>query len=185
MLQAENALGVAKAVEVLISEDEIQQKVAALGRQIESDYQGRPLTIVAILTGSLILLADLIRQIRIPLRVALIQSSSYPGASTTAGTLVLNESFAPDVAGRDVLLLDDILDTGRTLSALVARMQDRGAQSVKTAVLLRKIGRQEIALEPDYCCFTIPDRFVVGYGLDFNDDYRHLPFVGVLPEEPT
>src|SRR5690625_4314266 len=115
MLQSETSSGAAKAVEVLISEAEIQRRVAALGRQIESDYQGRPLTIVAILTGSLILLADLIRQIRIPLRVALIQSSSYPGTSTTAGTLLLNESFAPDVADRDVLLLDDILDTGRTL----------------------------------------------------------------------
>ena len=100
---------------------------------------------------------------------------------------MINESFAPDVAGRDVLLLDDILDTGHTLSALVRHLADRGARSVRTAVLLRKIGRQEVPLEPDYCGFTIPDAFVVGYGLDFNDDYRHLPYVGVLKEgdEPT
>ena len=166
-------------VETLISEPQIQERVRELGRQIEADYQGKPLTIVAVLTGSLILLADLIRQIQLPLRVALLQASSYKGATTTAATLVINESFAPDVAGRDVLLLDDILDTGHTLAALVRHMADRGARSVRTAVLLRKIGRQEVPLEPDYCGFTIPDAFVVGYGLDYNDDYRHLPYVAV------
>jgi hypoxanthine phosphoribosyltransferase len=170
-------------VEILIPEPEIHARVAAMGKQIEADYQGKPLTIVAILTGSLILLADLIRGIQIPLRVALLQASSYKGATTTAGALIINESFAPDVAGRDVLLLDDILDTGHTLGTLVQRMSERGAASVRTAVLLRKLGRQEVALEPDYCGFTIPDKFVVGYGLDFNDDHRHLPYVGVLVQE--
>jgi hypoxanthine phosphoribosyltransferase len=168
-------------LDVLISEPEIQARVRELGRRIEADYHGKPLTIVAILTGSLILLADLIRQIGLPLRVALLQASSYKGATTTSGTLVINEAFAPDVVGRDVLLLDDILDTGRTLSVLVERMRERGAASVRTAVLLRKLGRQEVAIEPDYCGFTIPDRFVVGYGLDYDDDYRHLPHVAVLP----
>jgi hypoxanthine phosphoribosyltransferase len=151
-----------------------------MGRRIGTDYDGKPLTIVAILTGSLVLLADVIRQIKIPLRVALIQASSYKGATTTGGTLLINEAFTPDVAGRDVLLLDDILDTGHTLNALVERMKQRGAASVKTAVLLRKIGRQVVPLEPDYFGFEIPDEFVVGYGLDYDDDYRHLPFVGVL-----
>jgi hypoxanthine phosphoribosyltransferase len=110
----------------------------------------------------------------------LVQASSYRGATTTATTLVINEAFAPDVTGRDVLLLDDILDTGHTLAALVQHIEDRGAASVRTAVLLRKIGRQVIPLEPNYCGFVIPDAFVVGYGLDYNDDYRHLPYVGVL-----
>ncbi len=168
-------------MEILISEEQIQARVRDLGKRIEADYQDRPLTIVAILTGSLILLADLIRQIGLPLRVALLQASSYKGATTTSSTLILNEAFAPDVAGRDVLLLDDILDTGKTLKTLVARMEDRGARSVRTAVLLRKIGRQEVPIEPDYCGFTIPDVFVVGYGLDYDDDYRHLPHVAVLP----
>jgi hypoxanthine phosphoribosyltransferase len=172
----------AVTVDILLNEDQIQQRVRELGRQIEADYHGRPLTIVAVLTGSLILLADLIREIHLPLRVALLQASSYKGATTTGGALILNEAFAPDVAGRDVLLLDDILDTGHTLGTLVLRMRDRGALSVRTAVLLRKIGRQEVKLEPDYCGFTIPDRFVVGYGLDFDDDYRHLPHVAVLDE---
>jgi hypoxanthine phosphoribosyltransferase len=167
-------------VETLISEAQIQERVHELGRQLEADYRGRPLTIVAVLTGSLIMLADLVRRIGIPHRIALVQASSYRGATTTATTLVINESLAPDVAGRDVLLLDDILDTGHTLSALYQHLQDRGARSVRTAVLLRKIGRQEVPMEPDYCGFTIPNVFVVGYGLDFNDDYRHLPYVGVV-----
>ena len=115
------------AVELLISESEIRDRLAAMGRQIEDDYRDKPLTIVAVLTGSLIALADLVRQIRIPLRIALVQASSYRGATTTATTLVINETFAPDVAGRDVLLLDDILDTGQTLSALVQHLPDRGA----------------------------------------------------------
>ena len=169
-------------MEILLSEARIQSRVAELGRQIEIDYQGKPLTIVAVLTGSLILLADLIRRIHLPLRIALLQASSYKGATTSAGALIINESFAPDVAGRDVLLLDDILDTGHTLATLVRRMTERGALSVRTAVLLRKIGRLEVRLEPDYCGFAIPDRFVVGYGLDYDDDYRHLPHVAVLDD---
>jgi hypoxanthine phosphoribosyltransferase len=170
-------------IESLISEAEIQERVGVLGQQIETDYRGRPLTIVAVLTGSLVMLADLVRRIEIPHRIALVQASSYRGATTTATTLVINESFAPDVAGRDVLLLDDILDTGQTLFALIRHLEDRGARSVRTAVLLRKLGRQEVALNPDYCGFSIPNLFVVGYGLDYNDDYRHLPYVGVLKNE--
>ena len=167
-------------MDVLISAAQIQDRVHQLGRQIEADYQGKSLTIVAILTGSLILLADLIRQIQLPLRVALLQASSYKGATTRAGLLVINEAFLPDVAGRDVLLLDDILDTGHTLASQVRGMTERGARSVRTIVLLRKSGRQQVHLEPDYCGFAIPDAFVVGYGLDFNDDFRHLPYVAVL-----
>jgi hypoxanthine phosphoribosyltransferase len=168
------------AVELLISESQIQDRLREMGHEIEGDYRNKPLTIVAVLTGSLIALADLVRQIRIPLRIALVQASSYRGATTTATTLVINEAFAPDVNGRDVLLLDDILDTGNTLAALVQHITDRGAASVRTAVLLRKVGRQVVPLEPNYCGFAIPDAFVVGYGLDYNDDYRHLPYVGVL-----
>lgn len=170
------------AVEPLISESQIRDRLAELGRQIEEDYRSRPLTIVAVLTGSLIALADLVRQIHIPHRIALVQASSYRGATTTSTTLVINDAFAPDVAGRDVLLLDDILDTGQTLANLVRHIQDRGAASVRTAVLLRKVGRQVVPIEPDYCGFVIPDVFVIGYGLDFDDDYRHLPYVGVLQQ---
>jgi len=169
-------------VDVLITEAQIQERVSELAQRIGADYQGKPLTIVAVLTGSLILLADLIRRIELPLRVALLQASSYKGATTTASALTINEAFLPDVEGRDVLLLDDILDTGHTLATLVDRIRNQGASSVRTAVLLRKLGRQQVPLEPDYCGFIIPNAFVVGYGLDYNDDYRHLPFVGIMDE---
>jgi hypoxanthine phosphoribosyltransferase len=95
---------------------------------------------------------------------------------------VIND-LLPDIRGRNLLLLDDILDTGRTLSQLVHHLKNRGAGQIRTGVLLRKIGRQEVPFEPEYCGFTIPDRFVVGYGLDFDDDYRHLPYIGVLPDD--
>lgn len=172
----------AAKVQPLLSEEVILRRVEELAQFIEADFRDRPFTIVAVLTGSLILLADLIRRISIPHRVALVQASSYRGAVTSATTLVISESFAPDVAGRDVLLLDDILDTGQTLAALKQHLLDRGATCVKVAVLLRKIGRQVIPLEPEYCGFEIPNAFVVGYGLDYNDDYRHLPYVGILEE---
>jgi hypoxanthine phosphoribosyltransferase len=171
-------------VQILIDEEKIRQRVEALGNQIAVDYHDRPLTVVGILTGSLVLLADVIRQIRIPLRVGLVQTSSYKGATTVSGELKVNEAFAPDVAGRDVLLIDDILDTGKTLSAVVDQVRILGARSVRTAVLLRKVGRQEVEFEPDYVGFSIPDAFVIGYGLDYDDDYRHLPYIAVLDGPP-
>ena len=168
-------------MQILLSESEIQARVKELGRQIEADYRDKPLTIVAVLTGSLIAARRPGPPDPHPAsRIALVQASSYRARPRPPTALVINEAFAPDVAGRDVLLLDDILDTGQTLAALVRHIADRGAASVRTAVLLRKIGRQDVPIEPDYCGFAIPDVFVVGYGLDFDDDYRHLPYVGVL-----
>lgn len=167
---------------VLISESEIQERVRALGERISRDYQGKLLTVVAVLTGSLIFLADLIRRIRVPHRIALMQASSYRGGATSPEALVVNPTLEPDVAGRDVLLVDDILDTGRTLSALARHLQGRGARSVRTAVLLHKQGRQEVSIEPDYSGFEIPNAFVVGYGLDHDDDFRHLPYIGIVRE---
>jgi hypoxanthine phosphoribosyltransferase len=168
-------------MEILIPAERIRQRVAELGRQIAADYRDRPVTIIGVLTGSLIFLADLIRQLDLPLRVGLIQASSYRGIATAPGELRVGPELTPDVRGRHVLLLDDILDTGRTLGHLVRHMQGLGVASLKVAVLLRKQGRLQVALEPDYCGFDIPDAFVVGYGLDFNDEYRHLPYIAVLP----
>nr|WP_303652883.1 hypoxanthine phosphoribosyltransferase [Paludisphaera mucosa] len=166
----------------MIPEAALHDRVRELGGEVARDYAGKPLTIVAILTGSLMVLADLVRAVDVPHRIGLLHASSYRGASTTSSTLIINENLAPDVVDRDVLLLDDILDTGQTLAALVDHIAARGAKSVKTAVLLRKVGRQTVPIEPDYCGFTIPDAFVVGYGLDYDDDYRHLPYVGVLQD---
>jgi hypoxanthine phosphoribosyltransferase len=170
------------AMQILIPAERIQQRVAELARQIADDYHGRPVTIVGVLTGSLIFLADLIRHLDLSLRVGLIQASSYRGAVTSPGELHVQPELTPDVNGRHVLLLDDILDTGQTLGHLVRHLHGLGAASVRVAVLLRKQGRQQVPLEPDYCGFDIPDAFVVGYGLDFNDEYRHLPYIAVLPD---
>jgi hypoxanthine phosphoribosyltransferase len=167
---------------VLISADRIQDRVDELARQINADYAGRKLTIVGVLTGSLLFLADLMRRLTVPLRIALIQASSYRGAVTRPGSLHVQSDLLPDLRGRHILILDDILDTGHTLDYLVKHLKALEPASLKVAVLLKKKGRQEIALEPDYCGFEIPDAFVIGYGLDYNDEFRNLPYIGVLKQ---
>ena len=168
-------------MDVLLSAEQIQKRVGEMARQIGDDYGGQPITIVGVLTGSLIFLADLVRRLDLPLRIGLIQASSYRGSATAPGALRLGPDLIPDVRGRHVLLLDDILDTGQTLTHLVGHLRELRPLSVKVAVLLRKRGRQKVALEPDYHGFDIPDAFVVGYGLDHNDEYRNLPHIAVLP----
>lgn len=168
---------------VLISESEIRNRVKELGARLSQDYAGRPLTVLGVLTGSIVLLADLIRAMSVPLRVALISASSYGGTRTTPGQLSVNSSLVPDLKGRDVVILDDIFDTGKTMVGLVEAVQGFDARSVKSAVLLWKTDRTVVELEPDYFCFKIPDEFVVGYGLDYNDEFRHLPYIGI-PDEP-
>ena len=170
------------AMQVLISAERIRNRVAELAHQIKAEYRNEPVTIVGVLTGCLMFLADLVRHLDLHLRIGFIQANSYRGAVTVPGELRVDTALQPDVRGRHVLLLDDILDTGHTLATLASRIAERGTRSVRTAVLLRKIGRQEVPIEPDYCGFTIPDAFVVGYGLDYNDDYRHLPYIAVLGE---
>jgi hypoxanthine phosphoribosyltransferase len=169
-------------MDILISAERIRERVSELARQIQADYRDQPVTIVGVLTGCLIFLADLVRHLDLPLRVALLQASSYRGAVTMPGQLAVQADLVPELRGRHVLLLDDNLDTGRTLAHLVAHLRTLEPASLRVAVLLRKSGRQVVALEPDYCGFDIPDAFVVGYGLDFNDEYRNLPYLAVLPE---
>jgi hypoxanthine phosphoribosyltransferase len=166
-------------MEILITAEQIQQRVAELAKQINADYGRQPVTIVGVLTGCILFLADLIRRLEVPLNIDLIQASSYRGKSTLPGELHIQAELAPDVRGRHILLIDDILDTGQTLSHLVRHLHQLGAASVKVGVLLRKVGRQTFALEPDYCGFSIPDVFVVGYGLDYDGDYRQLPHIAV------
>jgi hypoxanthine phosphoribosyltransferase len=167
---------------VLISADSIRERVRQLAAQISADYRNQPVTILGVLTGSLIFLADLVRQLDLPLRIALIQASSYRGPATSPGQLHVQPELIPDVRGRHVLLLDDILDTGQTLSCLVTELRALQTKSLRVVVLLRKHGRQRVPVELDYCGFEIPDSFVVGYGLDFNDEYRQLPYIAVLPD---
>ncbi len=169
-------------LKTLLTAEELSAGVDRLAAEIAAHYRHEPLTIVGILTGSIVLLADVIRRIDLPIKVGLIQASSYRGTATEPGELLLNLEKLPDVTDRHVLLLDDIFDTGRTLAEVVDRIRDRGARSVRSAVLLRKQGRQQVALEPEHVVFCIPDAFVVGYGLDYADAYRNLPFVAALEE---
>jgi hypoxanthine phosphoribosyltransferase len=167
-------------VKILLSQPQLHDGVGRLARQISEHYGQRPLTIVGVLTGSLVVLADLIRQLDMPLRVALVQARSYRGGATSPGGLAINPDFAPDLKGRHVLVLDDIFDTGHTLSKLVGQIERLEPLSLRTAVLLRKAGRQEVDFRPDFIAFDIPDEFVVGYGLDYRDLYRNLPYLAAL-----
>lgn len=167
-------------MEPLITETQIAQRVQELAAAISADYHERPLTLLGVMTGSLLFLADLMKQLRVPHQVGVLQASSYPGTSTTAGTLRTNLEYLPPLSGRDVLLIDDILDTGQTLQQLLAQLATLQPASLKTAVLLWKPARTQVEITPDYLGFTIEDHFVVGYGLDYNDDYRHLPHIQTL-----
>ncbi|MCE9552617.1 MAG: hypoxanthine phosphoribosyltransferase [Planctomycetes bacterium] len=166
----------------LLSAEEIERGVARMAGEIQRGYAGRSLTLVGVLTGSIVFLADLIRKLDLPVRVALVQARSYRGGATRPGRLVVHPDFTPDVAGRDILLVDDIFDTGQTLAHLLDMLDELGPTSIHSAVLLRKSGRAKVACTPDYVGFEIPDRFVVGYGLDYHDLYRHLPYLAALEE---
>ena len=166
-------------MKVLLDEDQVRDGVGRMAGRIRERFENRPLTIVGILTGSVVLLADLIRLLDMPLRVGVVQASSYRGG-TERGKLVINADLMLDITGRDVLLVDDIFDTGHTLVEVIALMQELGPKSVHSAVLLRKQGRQQVEQGPDFAAFEIPDEFVVGYGLDYQDAYRNLPFVAAL-----
>jgi hypoxanthine phosphoribosyltransferase len=164
---------------ILISEPELARRVRELSKQVERDFKGRELVVVAVLNGTVMFLADLIRHLSLPLRLDFIGVSSY-GAGTESGELVFTKELRLDVRGRDVLLVDDILDTGRTLKRVLAKLQQLKPRRIKVCVLLDKPSRREEKVRADYVGFVIPNAFVVGYGLDYAERYRNLPFVGVL-----
>lgn len=165
---------------ILLSEDELHAGVERLAGEIDQHYGSqRPLTVIAVMTGSLVLFADLIRRLSMPQRVGVIRASSYRGGMTS-GELKVDADMMIDVSGRDVLLVDDIFDTGRTLDHLVGMMHEMGATTARTAVLLHKQRAHAVDVRPDFVAFKIPDEFVVGYGLDYLDMYRNLPYLAVL-----
>ncbi|TWT75572.1 Hypoxanthine phosphoribosyltransferase [Posidoniimonas polymericola] len=169
-------------MKTLLTREELNQGVARMAGQIHDRYADRQLTIISVLTGSMVLVADLIREIDLPMRLGVIEASSYRGATTTRGELTINAKPMLDITGRDVLLVDDIFDTGHTLVKVIEKMQEFNPASVRSAVLLRKHGRQEVQAVPDFVAFDIPDEFVVGYGLDYEDLYRNLPYLAALEE---
>ena len=165
----------------LFHEQTILSRLDELGGVITRDYDGRELTVIAALNGSIFFMADLLRRIQLPLRLDCISVSSYHGGTGSTGVVTFDSKSLPDVDGRHVLLMDDILDTGRTLHAIRARLRrEANPLSVRSCVLLRKLKARAEELDADYMGFEIGDEFVVGYGLDYDERYRNLPFIGVL-----
>ena len=165
---------------ILLNENELQTGVEKLASEIDSHYGSeKPLTVIAVMTGSIVLFADLIRRLSMPQRVGVIQASSYRGGMKS-GSLSVDTKMLIDVENRDVLLVDDIFDTGKTLDRLRQTLLELGARTAKTAVLLHKQREHDVEMRPDFVAFEIPDEFVVGYGLDYMDMYRNLPYLGIL-----
>lgn len=167
---------------VLVAEEDIRRRVDELGKEITSDYAGMQPIAVCVLRGAIPFYADLIRRIDLPVTVDTITVSSY-GSGTVSGKLKVITDMRTSVEGRDVLVVDDIIDSGRTSVALIEMLKERGAKSVRTCALLDKPSRRVVDIKGDYVGFAIPDEFVVGYGLDWNEKFRNLPHVYTLKEE--
>lgn len=168
---------------ILFDEATIHRRLDELAMRISEDYRDRELTVVAILNGSLILMADLLRRIPLPLKLDCLSVASYHGGTKSVGDLVFRQVSLPEVAGRHILILDDILDSGVTLATIREKLETAGPLSVRICVLLEKKRTRTRAVEPDYVGFEIADEFVVGYGLDYLERYRNLPCIGVLRKE--
>lgn len=164
---------------ILITDEVLARRIKSLAREIERDFRGRETVVVSLLSGTVLFLADLIRHLNLPLRLDFIGVSSY-GAGTESGELIFTKELRLDVKDRDVLLVDDILDTGKTLTRVIPKLEVLKPRRIRICVLLDKPSRRTYKIEADYVGFEIPDFFVIGYGLDFAERYRNLPFVGVL-----
>lgn len=167
-------------VEVMLSAEQIQEKVAALGKQITQDYQGKELTLVGIMKGSIFFFTDLARHIDLPITLELMGVSSYQGGTETTGEVRITTDLTKPMHGRHVIVVEDIVDTGLTMQFLLENLRARHPASLKVATLLEKPSRAKVKVPIDYKGFVIEDRFVVGYGLDYGEKYRNLPFVGVM-----
>lgn len=165
---------------VLVSEQQLKDKVAQLGAQISQDYAGKDLVLVSILKGAVVFMADLMRAVTIPCSIDFMVVSSYGAGTTTTGLVKIIKDLDSDLSGKDVLIVEDILDTGVTLSNLVPMLKMRDPNSVRICAILDKPSRRRADIQADYIGFQVPDEFVVGYGLDYDEKYRNLPYVGVL-----
>ena len=168
---------------VLISADEIQSKIGEVGARITGDYAGTDLLLIGVLKGAFVFMADLSRRIRLPLEFDFMAVSSYGAATQTSGVVRILKDLEHEIAGRDVLLVEDIIDSGLTLSYLLKNLRTRRPKSLEVCALLKKTGVQQVPLDIRYTCFEIPPEFVVGYGLDYGERFRNLSFVGTLRPE--
>ena len=168
---------------ILLTESDIHARVEELGRQISRDYAGREPLFVGVLKGCFIFMADLIRSVDLHCTMDFMAVSSYGDGTTTTGAVKINKDLSRDIAGQDVIIVEDILDSGVTLSHVIDLLKQRHPASLKLCALLNKPDRRKIPVQLDYEGFEIPDEFVVGYGLDYDERYRNLPFVGILKRE--
>ena len=168
---------------VLFDEATILRRLDEIAAQISHDYRERELTVIAVLNGSLMFMADLLRRIPLPLKLDCLSVASYHGKAQTSGEVIFKQVAPPDVKDRDVLLLDDILDSGHTLAAIREKLETAAPKTMRVCVLLSKKKSRARAIDADYIGFEIEDEFVVGYGLDFDERYRNLPYIGVLRKE--
>lgn len=166
--------------EILLSGEQVQARVAELGAQLAADYASRDPVLVSVLKGSIIFLADLVRAMPIPLSIDLMEVSSYGASTESSGQVRILKDLSTSIAGREVIVVEDIIDTGLTLNYLLRYLNDKGPSSIRICCLLDKPARRLAEIEIDYRGFTIPDRFVIGYGLDYGERYRNLPYIGVL-----
>ncbi|ATW25559.1 hypoxanthine phosphoribosyltransferase [Candidatus Formimonas warabiya] len=168
---------------VLVTEKEIKSKIKEMGEAISQDYQGKEILVVGILKGSVVFMGDLVRKIKLPLQIDFMEVSSYGKSTESSGAVRILKDLETNIEGRNVLIVEDIVDTGLTLSYLVKILKARKPASLKICTFLNKPSRRKVALEADYNGYDIPDEFVVGYGLDFNEKYRNIPYVAVLKPE--
>lgn len=168
---------------VLLSEDEIREKVRELGDKITADYKNSNLMLVTVLKGAVVFLADLMRQIDVPAEIDFMVVSSYGSGVKSSGVVKIVKDLDVPLAGKDILIVEDILDSGLTLSYIKELLESRGPRSIRIATLLDKPSRRKVDLQADYIGFSVPDEFVIGYGLDYDEKYRNLPYIGILKPE--
>ena len=168
---------------ILYTEEQLAAKVKEMGKQIAKDYEGKNLMLISVLKGSVIFMADLMRAIDAPLTIDFMAVSSYGSGTKTTGAVNILKDIDKDLSGFDVLIVEDILDSGVTLSYLTKHLMNKGAKSLKIATLLDKKERRKAPIHADYYCFDVPDEFIVGYGLDYDQKYRNLPYIGILDPE--
>ena len=168
---------------VLLSEDEIREKVRELGGKITADYKNSNLMLVTVLKGAVVFLADLMSQIEVPAEIDFMVVSSYGSGVKSSGVVQIVKDLDVPLAGKDILIVEDILDSGLTLSYIKELLESRGPRSIRIATLLDKPSRRKVDLQADYIGFSVPDEFVIGYGLDYDEKYRNLPYIGILKPE--
>ncbi len=166
-------------VEVLYEETQIQERIAELAKKIDSDYEGKTVTIISILKGAVFFTVDLVKKMKTPIELEVMQVSSYVGTETT-GKITVKKDLDHDISGKDVLIVEDIIDTGFTLKYLKEYLETKNPNSVKIAVLADKAERRKVPVDLDYTGFVIPDKFVIGYGFDYNEMGRNLPYIGYI-----